>query len=64
MALREKLVDEYEHTLAAPYLSASRGYVDAVIQASRARVQVARALWTLRSKRAELPPKKHGNIPL
>ncbi|MDF2847108.1 MAG: acyl-CoA carboxylase subunit beta, partial [Oerskovia sp.] len=41
-----------------------RGYVDAVIRPSETRVQVVRALRALRTKRASLPPKKHGNIPL
>ncbi len=62
--LRRKLVDEYERTLTTPYLSASRGYLDAVIRPADTPVQVARALWTLRTKRVEGPPKKHGNIPL
>ena len=38
--------------------------MDAVIAPSQTRVQVTRALRTLRTKRETLPPKKHGNIPL
>src|SRR5690606_8365527 len=63
-ALRAKLIAEYEDTLANPYLAAERGYVDAVIRPSDTRVQVIKALRALRNKRATLPPKKHGNIPL
>ncbi|MFE3447423.1 acyl-CoA carboxylase subunit beta [Nonomuraea sp. NPDC059194] len=63
-AERAKLVTEYEDTLANPFLAAERGYVDAVIRPSDTRVQVVRALRALRNKRASLPPKKHGNIPL
>jgi propionyl-CoA carboxylase beta chain len=63
-ALRARLVEEYEDTLANPYIAAERGYVDAVIEPSATRVQVTRALRLLRTKRATLPPKKHGNIPL
>ncbi|GII34718.1 acyl-CoA carboxylase subunit beta [Planotetraspora mira] len=63
-AARARLVGEYEDTLANPYLAAERGYVDAVIRPSDTRVQVVRALRALRNKRASLPPKKHGNIPL
>jgi propionyl-CoA carboxylase beta chain len=63
-ALRADLVREYEDTLANPYVAAERGYVDAVIPPSATRVQIVRALRTLRTKRETLPPKKHGNIPL
>ncbi|WP_067172481.1 acyl-CoA carboxylase subunit beta [Microtetraspora niveoalba] len=63
-AARATFVGEYEDTLANPYLAAERGYVDAVIRPSETRVQIVRALRALRDKRATLPPKKHGNIPL
>jgi propionyl-CoA carboxylase beta chain len=63
-AVRHGLVQEYEDTLANPYVAAERGYVDAVIEPSRTRVEVTKALRLLRTKRATLPPKKHGNIPL
>jgi propionyl-CoA carboxylase beta chain len=64
VAVRADLVQEYEDTLANPYIAAERGYVDAVIAPSATRTQVVRALRTLRTKRETLPPKKHGNIPL
>ncbi|WP_289007965.1 acyl-CoA carboxylase subunit beta [uncultured Thermomonospora sp.] len=63
-ALRARLITEYEDTLANPYIAAERGYVDAVIKPSETRGHVIRALRALRDKRASLPPKKHGNIPL
>jgi propionyl-CoA carboxylase beta chain len=61
---RAELIDEYETTLANPYIAAERGYVDAVISPHETRVEVVRALRLLRSKREVLPAKKHGNIPL
>jgi propionyl-CoA carboxylase beta chain len=61
---RQELVTEYEDTLANPYIAAERGYVDAVIAPHETRLEVVRALRMLRNKRATLPPKKHGNIPL
>jgi len=64
VALRAELIQEYEDTLANPYVAAERGYVDSVIDPSETRVQIVRALRTLRTKRQSLPPKKHGNIPL
>ena len=54
----------YEDELCNPYLAAERGYVDAVIEPAATRVAVIKALRALRTKRASLPPKKHGNIPL
>jgi propionyl-CoA carboxylase beta chain len=63
-AARRTLVTEYEDALANPYVAAERGYVDAVIAPSATRRELVRALRMLRTKRAALPPKKHGNIPL
>ncbi|WP_243057377.1 acyl-CoA carboxylase subunit beta [Nocardioides sp. SR21] len=61
---RAELIDQYETTLANPYIAAERGYVDAVISPHETRVEVVRSLRLLRSKREILPAKKHGNIPL
>jgi propionyl-CoA carboxylase beta chain len=61
---RARLIESYEDALLNPYLAAERGYIDAVIEPSATRVQVTRALRMLRTKRANRPPKKHGNIPL
>jgi propionyl-CoA carboxylase beta chain len=63
-ALRAELIQEYEDTLANPYIAAERGYVDGVIPPSTTRIEVVRALRLLRTKRETLPAKKHGNIPL
>jgi propionyl-CoA carboxylase beta chain len=63
-AKRAELIDEYETTLANPYIAAERGYVDAVIAPHETRIEIIRSLRLLRSKRETLPPKKHGNIPL
>ncbi len=63
-AERARLTAEYEDAIVNPWDAAERGYVDAVIRPSETRVQVVRALRALRTKRATLPPKKHGNIPL
>ncbi|MFC8513390.1 acyl-CoA carboxylase subunit beta [Streptomyces sp. NPDC057257] len=63
-ALRTRLVATYESTHGTPYLAAERGYVDAVIAPRETREQVCRALRTLRGKRAPMPERRHGNIPL
>ncbi|GAB3485844.1 acyl-CoA carboxylase subunit beta [Nocardiopsis coralliicola] len=61
---RARLVEEYEDALLNPYTAAERGYVDGVILPSETRLSVVKALRALRTKRKQLPPKKHGNIPL
>jgi propionyl-CoA carboxylase beta chain len=61
---RAELITEYDDELANPYIAAERGYVDAVITPHETRVELTRVLRLLRTKRATLPPKKHGNIPL
>lgn len=63
-AERKRLIDEYQDTLANPYIAAERGYIDRVIFPHETRMMVTRALRALRNKRASRPPKKHGNIPL
>ncbi|MQA14006.1 MAG: methylmalonyl-CoA carboxyltransferase [Pseudonocardiaceae bacterium] len=63
-ALRAQRQQEYEDTLANPYVAAERGYVDSVIPPSYTRSYVARSLRMLAEKRETLPPKKHGNMPL
>jgi propionyl-CoA carboxylase beta chain len=63
-ARRAELITEYDDHLANPYLAAERGYIDAVISPHETRLEIIRALRLLRSKRATLPAKKHGNIPL
>lgn len=61
---RAQLIQEYDDTLANPYVAAERGYIDAVISPHETRSEIVRSLRLLRSKRETLPPKKHGNIPL
>jgi acetyl-CoA carboxylase carboxyltransferase component len=61
---RAQLVDEYTERFANPYLAAERGYVDDVIDPADTRRVLARSLAVLRSKREELPKRKHGNVPL
>ncbi|UCM90024.1 acyl-CoA carboxylase subunit beta [Streptomyces marincola] len=63
-ATRARLTEEYEDALLNPYAAAERGYVDAVIKPAQTRAYVVRGLRALRTKREQLPPKKHGNIPL
>ena len=63
-AKEAELIADYERRFANPYIAASRGYVDDVIDASKTRRAVSRALRMLADKRVERPKRKHGNIPL
>jgi propionyl-CoA carboxylase beta chain len=63
-ARRAELQQEYEDTLANPYIAADRGYIDGVIPPSHTRGYVGRALRLLATKREAVPARKHGNIPL
>jgi len=62
--LREQLLAEYREKFANPYVAASRGYVDAVIEPRETRPRLINGLEMLRHKRDQNPRKKHGNIPL
>jgi len=62
--VRAEKVAEYRARFSSPYIAAERGFVDAVIEPSATRREIVRALRQLSAKRASLPPKKHGNIPL
>jgi acetyl-CoA carboxylase carboxyltransferase component len=64
VARRAELVDEYTERFANPYVAAERGLVDDVISPEETRVKLIAGLDLLRTKREELPKRKHGNIPL
>jgi propionyl-CoA carboxylase beta chain len=61
---RKELVEEYRTKFANPYIAASRGYIDDVIEPSTTRARLINALEMLSNKRDKNPAKKHGNIPL
>ena len=62
-ALAEK-EQEYRDKFAHPYMAASRGYIDAIIEPRMTRPRLIRALEMLETKVESNPKKKHGNIPL
>lgn len=63
-AMRAQCKKEYEERFLNPYVAAARGYVDEVIKPEESREKILRALQVLKTKTAEAPKKKHGNIPL
>jgi acetyl-CoA carboxylase carboxyltransferase component len=62
--LRKQLIEEYEEQYASPYIAAERGFIDDVIDPAETRRVLCRSLEILRSKREDLPKRKHGNVPL
>jgi acetyl-CoA carboxylase carboxyltransferase component len=63
-ATRQRLIREYTERFATPFVAASRGFVDDIIEPAETRVKLIAALEMLKNKRDSNPPKKHGNIPL
>ncbi|ERI05923.1 acyl-CoA carboxylase subunit beta [Aneurinibacillus aneurinilyticus] len=61
---RQAKIDEYRERFANPYVAASRGMVDDVIDPRETRKKLREALDMLRTKQETRPAKKHGNIPL
>jgi len=64
VARRTELVEEYTERHANPYEAAERGYIDDVIDPAITRPMLIKGLAMLRTKREELPKRKHGNVPL
>jgi acetyl-CoA carboxylase carboxyltransferase component len=64
VARRAQLVAEYTEKYANPYVAAERGFVDDVIDPADTRIKLVEGLRVLRTKRDEVPQRKHGNIPL
>jgi len=64
VAKRAELIETYEENYLNPWEATDRGYVDDVIDPAETRIKLIAGLDILRSKREELPHRKHGNIPL
>ena len=62
--VRQQKIEEYREKFANPYVAASQGMVDDVIDPRDTRLKIAQALEILRTKKEVRPAKKHGNIPL
>ena len=63
-ATRAELIADYESRMMNPYAAAARGLLDDVIDPTETRPRIISALEMLENKREQLPPKKHGSIPL
>jgi propionyl-CoA carboxylase beta chain len=64
VAKKAELVAMYREKFANPYVAASWGYIDDVIEPKETRPRLINALEMLQNKRDMNPPKKPGNIPL
>jgi acetyl-CoA carboxylase carboxyltransferase component len=63
-AKKSALVDDYTERFANPYIAAERGYIDDVIDPAETRRKIIAGFSVLKSKREDLPQRKHGVIPL
>jgi propionyl-CoA carboxylase beta chain len=63
-AAADARITEYREKFAHPYVAASRGYLDDVIDPRDTRPRLIAALDSLKNKRDSNPPRKHGNLPL
>ena len=64
IAKTKEKIEEYEEKFNNPYRAAEMGYVDDVIEPASSRQRIISAFDMLATKRASLPAKKHGSIPL
>ncbi len=63
-ALKTERTRQFREELANPYVAAAHGYLNDVIAPSETRARLVAGLESLREKRLQGPPRKHGNIPL
>jgi len=61
--MRQQKVQEYKDKFANPYVAASKGYIDAVIEPHETRAKVLHALEVSTDKDTGMPRKKHGIPP-
>lgn len=61
--MRQQKVKEYREKFANPYVAASRGYIDAVIEPEETRKRLLHALEVAAEKTVTMPRKKHGIPP-
>lgn len=60
---RRQKIEEYKQKFANPYVAASRGYVDAVIEPAETRKFLLHSLAVSENKMIQMPEKKHGLPP-
>ncbi|BDU76134.1 acyl-CoA carboxylase subunit beta [Mesoterricola sediminis] len=63
-AKRAELIELYKDKFANPFVAASRGYLDDVIDPADTRARLIEALKICSAKRDQNPPRKHSTMPL
>ncbi len=63
-ATRAEKVREYEEVFANPYVGASKGYVDAIIEPAKTREALIRGLELSRNREYGRIERRHGNMPV
>ena len=58
---RKKLIEEYKATEASPFVAASKGFIEDIINPEETRAKVLANLEMLAGKRVTRLPKKHAN---
>ena len=64
VAKRAELIELYKEKFANPFVAASRGYLDDVIDPADTRPRLIEALRIAQNKRDTNPPRKHSTMPL
>ena len=63
-AERARLAKEYQERYLSPYVAASAGAIDDIIEPRETRARVIAALAALLEKFVPAPARRHGNIPV
>ena len=63
-ATRKEMVKKYEEKFANPYVAASKGYVDQIIEPGKTREALIAALRLTKNQKEKRTEYHHGNIPL
>ncbi|MDX1373546.1 MAG: carboxyl transferase domain-containing protein, partial [Nitrososphaeraceae archaeon] len=61
---RSELVEKYKLKFSNPYIAASKGYIDEVIEPNETRSRLISGFNSIYRKREDRPNRKHGNIPV
>jgi len=61
---KDELVEDFKEKFSNPYIAASKGFIDFVIEPKETRQILISSLKAINRKRVEKPRRKHGNIPV
>jgi len=61
---KQQKIEEYKNTVTSPFVAASRGYIDDIIQPQNTRWRLCKSLSFLKNKKVDHIWKKHDNLPI